>query len=408
MSNGKRWCFTINAKEGDQDGQGGHALFQFIEKVFGTAADGPQGEVTKYIEYIVAQREKGAHGGNVHIQGFVIFNQKVRMTWLHKNFWNGGHYELARGTNQQCKEYCTKNETWFMFPPELIRTFGCDGRWERGTLPKRGEAPKRNDMLMDAAEELDIIKEGYKRPHEVNTLSLMQPGFIQAYRMLTEDILGPYRPELKIITMIGRPGTGKSFTIHKIFEDKVGRALYGNNGVWFQNPTAEVMVFEEFCGQIQLQRMLQYLDPYPLALEVKGRMAPAMYKVVVITSNTRPDAWYKGDEAGQPGKRTDSILALWDRLGFSNGAFVPVRTCGYYLEEPCGYSIPQARNWFTQQVAHIVNWVEPISDDEDTQPDAAAGEEEGNTPPSSQEPNATVPEFEQLGTQDTPDDSDSA
>ena len=45
---------------------------------------------------------------------------------------------------------------------------------------------------------------------------------------------------------------------------------YGNNGVWFQNPLSDVMVFEEFCGQIMLQRMLQFLDPYPLALEVKG------------------------------------------------------------------------------------------------------------------------------------------
>lgn len=377
----KRWCFTLNFKQDNHD----DALMRmanFITQVFGTAADGPQGQQDKYIDYIVAQREKGENGGNMHIQGFVIFKERHNLTWMHNHFWKGGHYEVARGTNQQCRDYCTKEKTWYRFEPSLIKWFGSDGRWEVGTLPKRGEAPKKGEMLMDAAEELDIIKEGYKRPHEVNTLTLMQPGFVQAYKMLTEDILGPYRPELKIITMIGRPGTGKSFTIHKIFQDKVGRALYGNNGTWFQNPTADVMVFEEFCGQIQLQRMLQYLDPYPLALEVKGRMAPAMYKIVVITSNTRPDAWYKGDEAGQPGKRTDSILALWDRLGFSSGAYVPVRTCGHYLEEPYGLSVPQARKWFLQQVARIVDWVEPIDEDE--------------------------AEHESLGSQDTPYDSDSA
>lgn len=380
MVNGaKRWCFTINFKEDNHDDII-MEMAEFITKVFGTAADGPQGDVTKYIEYIVAQREKGEKCGTMHIQGFVILKEKKTLSWMHQHFWKGGHYEVARGTNNDCIEYCKKAKTWYMFTPDLAQWFGSDGRWERGTLPKRGEAPKKGEMLMDAAEELDIIKEGYKRPHEVNTLTLMQPGFVQAYKMLTEDILGPYRPELKIITMIGRPGTGKSFTIHKIFQDKVGRALYGNNGTWFQNPTADVMVFEEFCGQIQLQRMLQYLDPYPLALEVKGRMAPAMYKVVVITSNTRPDAWYKGDEAGQPGKRTDSILALWDRLGFSSGAYVPVRTCGHYLEEPVGLSIDQARKWFLQQVARIVDWVEPIDDDE--------------------------PEHESLGSQDTPYNSD--
>ena len=36
------------------------------------------------------------------------------------------------------------------------------------------------------------------------------------------------------------------------------------------------MVFEEFAGQIPLQKMLKLLDPYPMALEVKGGMRPAM------------------------------------------------------------------------------------------------------------------------------------
>ena len=387
----KRWCFTINFKGDGQDPQGDiPEQLDFVRSIFGSAADGPQSAATKYIQFIICQREKGENGGNVHFQGFVIFKKRVTLNWLGVNFWRAAHYEVARGTNKQCIEYCSKTKTFFPFPDRIQDALDSDGHWQRGTLPTR-EEKKKGEMLMDAAEELDIIKEGYKRPSEVNTLSLMQPGFCAAYKMLTEDILGPYRPDLKIITMIGRPGTGKSFTIHRIFEDKVGRALYCNNGTWFQNPTAEVMVFEEFCGQIQLQRMLQYLDPYPLSLEVKGRMAPAMYKVVVITSNTRPDAWYKGDEAGQPGKRTDSILALWDRLGFSSGAYVPVRTCGHYLEEPAGLSVDQARKWFLQQVARIVDWVEPTEEEEEQRMY-----------------DEVRPSYESLGSQDTPCDSDSA
>ena len=30
--------------------------------------------------------------------------------------------------------------------------------------------------------------------------------------------------------------------------------------------------------------MLKYLDPYPMALEVKGGMRPAMYETVIITA----------------------------------------------------------------------------------------------------------------------------
>ena len=101
--------------------------------------------------------------------------------------------------------------------------------------------------------------------------------------------------------------------------------------------------------------MLQYLDPYPLALEVKGGMRPALYHIAVITSNTRPDGWYKGDEAGQPGKRTDALLALWDRIGFAAGGYVPARTTGVYLEAPLGMSLDQLRDWFDKQIERLAH-----------------------------------------------------
>ena len=114
------------------------------------------------------------------------------------------------------------------------------------------------------------------------------------------------------------------------------------------------MVFEEFAGQIPLQKMLKLLDPYPMALEVKGGMRPAMYTVVVITSNTRPDGWYRDEEQG--GKRTDALLALWDRLGFRNGNNTICRTCGTYLEpaQPGAITRPwleSTRTWFMNELA---------------------------------------------------------
>lgn len=329
MSNpAKRWCFTINNPE-DSD--------KFWEKE----------ENLNLLQYIVLQEEKGEEGGNIHYQGFMILKDKKRLEWLKNHFSNRAHWEITRGTNEQARDYCRKDETY---------TGGL--RFEHGSLPERAPIKKRDERLQDAAEELDIIKEGYKRPAEVSSITLMQPGFIMAYRELTADVLGPYRKDVHVITMIGPPGTGKSYTIQKYFPDH-GRALPGNSGVWFQNPTARVMVFEEFCGQIQLQKMLQLLDPYPMALEVKGGMRPAMYTLVVITSNTRPDGWYKGDEAGAPGKRSDAILALWDRLGFGNGGYIPVRKTGYYLEAPIGLTIAEQRKYFDDEVENIkdaLNW----------------------------------------------------
>ena len=179
---------------------------------------------------------------------------------------------------------------------------------------------------------------------------------------LTADLLGVYRPELKIVTMVGPPGTGKSYAINTLFPH-AGRAIMGNGGTWFANPTATVMVFEEFAGQIPLQKMLKLLDPYPMALEVKGGMRPAMYTLVIITSNTRPDGWYKEEEQG--GKRTDALLALWDRLGFSNGTNRCYRTCGTYLEPAHGMAlgatgtwIENTRTWFMNELAKAAHMEE--------------------------------------------------
>ena len=66
-------------------------------------------------------------------------------------------------------------------------------------------------------------------------------------------------------------------------------------------------------------------------------MRPAMYTLAIITSNTRPDGWYRNEE--QDGKRSDALLALWDRLGFSNGTNRCYRTCGTYLEPVRGMAL---------------------------------------------------------------------
>lgn len=333
----KRWCFTLNNPSADD-----------IAHWIGTPSDGAQIPLG-HIEYMIFQEERGANG-TLHWQGFLILKEQRSLAWIKRNISQKAHFEITRGSIEQARDYCRKEDTY---------TGGL--RHEYGHFPERPKAGKASERLEAAAAELDEIKEGYKRPREVPSMTLLQCGFIPAYKELTADILGPYRPELKIITMVGPPASGKSFCIQKNFPGH-GRCICGNNGVWFQNPLADVMVFEEFCGQIQLQRMLQYLDPYPLALEVKGGMRPAMYTLVIITSNTPPSGWYKGDEFGAPGKRTDALLALWDRIGFANGGYIPARQCGHYLEAPDGMPLDELRIWFDRQVQTIVLGHEPISD----------------------------------------------
>lgn len=318
----KRWVFTINMKSFDSVGE--EAVCWGL-----TGSDGPQGEWYKYkkdIEYLHFQEECGDEGTH-HLQGIVIFKKEMRLSEL-KAFHPRAHWEVMRGTPQQADEYTRKAETKVQDGLELTI----------GTLPERIHK-KRQEKEEDAEDELENVKVAYKRPADIDGAILRTPGFIAAYNALTADVLGPYRPNIKIITLVGPPGTGKSYAIQK-WLPKHGRCIYGNSGCWFQNPTEDVMIFEEFNGQIPLQKMLLLLDAYPLSLEIKGGMRPALYTTVVITSNTNPSMWYpiKPQDEVDGGflfqKKLDSIHALWDRLGYSDGSYIPVRSSGTYIEAP--------------------------------------------------------------------------
>lgn len=205
MVNGaKRWCFTINnPTEAD-------VFWNDLEST-GLVQD-------KQVDYLILQEEQGEKEHTKHYQGMIIFKDKLTLARL-KKINARAHWEVMRGTPEQARDYCRKDDTY---------TGGL--RYEYGKIPEREPAPKAAERLAAAAEELDSLKVAYKRPSEIPSMTLMQCGFLPAMKELTADILGPYRPKLRIITLIGPPGSGKSYCIQKFFPQH-GRCIVGNNGV---------------------------------------------------------------------------------------------------------------------------------------------------------------------------------
>ena len=320
-----RWCFTINNYTDDD---------KFWEN----------DEQRELFKYLIVQHEVGEQG-TPHLQGFLILKKKQRMTWLKSNINGRAHWEKARGTDQQAADYCRKDET---HPDGSLRV-------EIGQLRTGTRRLEREDLEDCCIEEMEAVRDCFKQPRDIAVQALMKPGFIAAFNILTADATGPYRPNLKIITLIGRPGTGKSFTINALFP-KITRAQYGNGGLWWVNPCEKAAVIEEFNGQIKLQQMLKLLDPYPMSLEVKGGYRPALFEVLFITSITAPSGWYRSEE--QDGKRSDSLAALYDRLVYVRLE----RTCGHYLEAPDTLTIVETRRWFMQNVKHVLGM--PLEEDD--------------------------------------------
>lgn len=133
-------------------------------------------------------------------------------TYIHPT----AHWEKKRGTIAEAIDYVSKEDT--RVPGGIT--------FEYGEKPLEGADQARENQKLREKEEiqtqaqdiLDKMNKGEFIPwNEIPPDVQMKSGFISAYNKGTRDIVGPERPDLKIITLIGPPGCGKSYAISKLF-----------------------------------------------------------------------------------------------------------------------------------------------------------------------------------------------
>lgn len=67
--------------------------------------------VENEMSYMVYQREKAPTTGTEHFQGYVCFKKKRTLGWIKNNIDSTAHWAKCKGTPEQNKEYCTKDDT---------------------------------------------------------------------------------------------------------------------------------------------------------------------------------------------------------------------------------------------------------------------------------------------------------
>lgn len=316
-----------------------------------------------YCKYLIygAEHDDGEPGHTPHFQGFLILKKVARIKKIMELLGGRAHPTRIQDgdPSARCANYCRK-EGFYM-------QFGDLGGGAKTEL-------KPAELRQIAIEWLDNEDNQYVRWKDIPAHLKMTPGFLTAWEANRKVLLGPDRPNLKIITVVGPTACGKSYAAHNLFPDHA-KWLPGNNGAWFSNGDAPVLLFEEFCGQIELQKMLTLLDHYPLQLEHKGGADPALFTTVVITSNVTPDHWYGSwlkqaklqEEARMRGidpeeaqkKWEESKKALFDRIGFRSN----LRESGYYREWTHSFAADNqaARHLETIQMRQeIWDWMEEV------------------------------------------------
>lgn len=231
--------------------------------------------------YLVFQQERCPETNRLHWQGYCYLDAAKALGGV-RRLMPGAHWEPRRGTHEEARAYCTKAKSRVAGP------------FERGDPPSQGE---RGD--------LKALCEAVASGRTDRELALSMPECIVKYRSgisaLRFAFVEPRAHKTRCIVLWGAAGCGKSRWAHRTFPT----AFHKDPGEWWDGYVGnDVVILDEFYGQLSLAYMLKMLDRYPCQFQIKGGYVVFRAKLVIITSNTDPLEWYRGlservDRAGR-------------------------------------------------------------------------------------------------------------
>jgi len=260
-----------------------HTPEALIEEVFSSNTD---------FKYAVFQKEKGENG-TVHYQGYMELKTPRRVAWL-KKLMPTAHFEKRRGTREQARDYCCKEDS------------KVDGPWEYGEFgQQRGKRTDLDALYKAARSKATLLEVAEEAP----SAYMRYYKAVQHVRQI-EAFSKPTRTEdnkLEVILLYGSPGTGKTRMAYEeapdLYAIPVGKQLWADN--YAGEPD---VLFDDFTGNVRLVDALRMLDRYPIQVPIKGGFVWWCPRRIYITTNKHPRDWYNFDT------RADQYRALTRRI----------------------------------------------------------------------------------------------
>ena len=235
----------------------------------------------EHFKYCIFQREKGHECETEHFQVFIIFSIAKRFSTI-KNYFPTAHIEETKGTNAQCRDYCSKSDTRVSGPYEI------------------GEFAEQRART-DISNYLEMVRLGATD----DELSKMFPNLYLSNINKNAVIRGKYLEskflnklrDIEVTYIYGKPGSGKTSYIYNNYEfiDVYNVPTYDYTA--FDNYNCEdVLLLDEFTGQWSVQYMNKLIDRYPLRLRARFANKVACYTKVYIISNYKLSDLYKTEQ----------------------------------------------------------------------------------------------------------------
>lgn len=269
-----RWVFRCNAAINDEPDeitdreQHAQCLLNKLESICSAAA---------------FQLESAPTTGYLHYQGCFELTNKKRFGWIQKNIQKFEYLAPMVGTPKQAWAYSTKLETRIAGP------------WTWGE-PYGEEVRKPTELFVNAIilgdDDRSLVQEHpscFLR-HDADKVRMamkMKPDRMKLYG----------DKDIEVYLFYGAPGTGKSYAARELYPD-IYDVPPQNKGSFFisqDGSAAEVVLIEDFDGNMPLKDFNRYIDPYVMRVHVKGKFGWWCPRIVIITSNTLPSQWYNYD-----------------------------------------------------------------------------------------------------------------
>lgn len=233
------------------------------------------------VRYLIYQKEKGGQGTE-HYQGYVQWETCRTMSACKSKANPRAHWEVRMGTHEQAVAYCSKKDT---------RIGPCVRKGKPRVVAKKKEKGGKKEV---EKADMQTVKKMIDEGATANDIKDYSYRLWCSHRMaITEDILlrgGSRDWKSKVIVIWGHTGCGKS----RWCREKFPNAYWKPKGKWWNGYSGEeVVIFDDFYGWLEIDTMLRITDRYPLMVEQKGAVTHMIAKLLVFTSNSSWQDWYK-------------------------------------------------------------------------------------------------------------------
>lgn len=277
----RSFVFTVNLPQDATIDEGSRAG-DLLEEHFNAAGD--------TISSFCFQLERGDKTERPHLQGWLYLKNAATFKRVHALFipemqeW----IAAAKGSPQQCWDYCTKDEGRLYGP------------WCKGQRPE-GQG-KRNDIhdFAAAAKRLktkEVTLQELQENHRT-----VEARYMKYFDRVVTREQAPRDFDTKCTLVHGPPSTGKTTMVTNMAkaDDENARVYYlplkeHENGVqWWDGYDGQEVVVIEDAEPRFMQRgyFLRLIDKVPLQVQTKGGMRHFLAKHVYITSNYSMDGLF--------------------------------------------------------------------------------------------------------------------